>query len=351
MSAALLRAARIGMGVAAVASAFNSLSSSGVARASLIGPIGGPDPFQDKTLYFPEDLKQIDHWIEFQAKETKGQALPLAQRIIGNSFNLSVGNTVLGGKVVLPMPSNLSTDYNPDYSAQDLGLAAGQVLKPADQGIYGNVGPDSLLSGTGLSGVSGSMALGAALGGGAGAAIAGISSAAGDTNFNAFTKVTAGVAQNPHKIVLFTGVNFRDHRFSWKLSPKNRAESDAINDIINFFTYYSHPEYVAGGLFFKYPEFFDIKFHHPEYLFELQGSVCNGIQINYHGQGYAAYIRNSDGSGVPAPAEVELTLTFKETEIITKNTLRTTFKRKPNDQITKNAADTFIEENSGAFGL
>jgi hypothetical protein len=43
--------------------------------------------------------------------------------------------------------------------------------------------------------------------------------------------------------------------------------------------------------------------------------------VNYHGQGYAAYVRDFDGGGSPAPAEVELSLTFQETEIITKSTI------------------------------
>jgi len=87
------------------------------------------------------------------------------------------------------------------------------------------------------------------------------------------------------------------------------------------FTYYSHPELVAGGLFFKYPEFFRIKFHHPEYLFELRPSVCTGIRVNYHTNGIPSYIRDADGTGIPAPSEVELSVSFKETEIITKQFL------------------------------
>jgi hypothetical protein len=43
--------------------------------------------------------------------------------------------------------------------------------------------------------------------------------------------------------------------------------------------------------------------------------------VDYHPQAYAAYIRNADGSGEPAPAEVSLSLTFKETEIISKQFL------------------------------
>jgi len=352
MSAKQLRAERIAMGVAGVAAAFSALSSTGVARASLVGPIGGPDPFSDKSINFPNDLKQIDHWIEFQAQETKGQALDAVNSLLGSvgvNTKLTVGNTTNGGLVRLPMPSNLSTDYNPSYTSADLGLAAGQVLKPADQKIYNTQGPESLLKGTSLEGMTGAGALATGLGGGIGAAVAGVASGVGSTNFNAFTKVAAGVAQNPHKILLFTGVDFRDHRFSWRLSPRSRDESDAINDIINYFTFYSHPEYVAGGLFFKYPEFFNIKFRHKDYLFEMQPSVCTDIQVNYHGQGFPAYIRDANGSGTPAPAEIELSLTFKEVEIITKNTLRTQFKRTPGvPQAVSNALQQMFSQNPGA---
>jgi hypothetical protein len=87
------------------------------------------------------------------------------------------------------------------------------------------------------------------------------------------------------------------------------------------FAYYSHPEFVAGGLFFKYPEFFQIKFARDSYLFRMRPSVCTDIKVDYHSQGTPAYIRNRDGSGEPAPAEVSLSITFKETEIISKQYL------------------------------
>ena len=185
--------------------------------------------------------------------------------------------------------------------------------------MYGNrdLGQEALTGG----GLAAAAVGGAALAAPLAAAQSAAGSLGGGEAFNALLKVSAGVAVNPHKIVLFTGVGFRDHTFSWKLSPKNRAESNTIQSIIQFFTFYSHPEYVASGLFFKYPEFFRIRFHHPQYLFEIRPSVCTDIRVNYHTQGYPAYVRNADGSGLPAPAEVELSLTFKETEIVTKNSL------------------------------
>jgi hypothetical protein len=326
MSAKQLRSERLATGVAGVAAAFSALSQTSSPRVSLVGQISRPDPFQDKSLYFPDDLQTIDHWIEFTAKETQGQALPAINNIangLGFGGDLLKGaSEIIGGTIRLPMPSNVSTDYNPQYSSADLGAAVGQVLKPFDQAIYNNSSMPGLLQGSGSAGILGGGALEGAVSGaiGAGAGFA-LDKFAGSDAAKAGLKVGAGVATNPHKIVLFTGVDFREHRFSWKLSPRSRDESNRIRDIIAAFTRYSHPEFVGGGLFFKYPEFFEIKFRHPEYLFNLQPSVCTDIQVNYHSQGVAAYIRNADGSGAPAPAEIELTLSFKETEIVTKNYL------------------------------
>jgi hypothetical protein len=352
MSAKQLRSERLATGVAGIAAAFSALSGTSSPRVSLVGQISRPDPFQDSSYYFPDDLKSIDHWVEFQAQETKGVGSSALSELtdtkafqefatktpinatIGQVVKTlsNVGSTVNLATIRLPMPSNLSTDYNPQYSTPDLGAAAGAILKPYDQKIYNNSSLPSLLGGAGGDGISGTIFEGASRGA-AGATAAGVSTAVnaigGAGAAEAALKVGFGVAQNPHKIVLFTGVDFREHRFSWKLSPRSREESNMIKQIIDAFTYYAHPEYVAGGLFFKYPEFFNIKFRHPNYLFELQPSVCTDIQVNYHGQGVAAYIRDANGGGAPAPAEIELTLSFKETEIVTKNTLNKSLGRPP----------------------
>jgi hypothetical protein len=318
----ILRNARIGAGVfAGAAAGFATGEFIGGLSSGLIGGIAGADTNAGKSIWFPQELLENDHYIEFVAKQTNGVGSSFLDAVGLGGFNIG-GSTTLGGTIRLPMPSQLSTDYNPEYSDPALGAAAGMALKPSDQAIYGNptMGNQAMV-GNSLQGVGLSL-VGGALGAGLDKALGAVPKELGGANAaGALLKVGGGVAVNPHKIVLFTGVNFRTHQFSWKMSPKNRRESDAIRQIIEMFTYYSHPEYVTGGLFFKYPEFFEIKFRHPEYLFKLQPSVCKDIKVNYHGQGYPAYIRDANGGGVPAPAEVELSLTFMETEIVTKQSL------------------------------
>ena len=314
---------RISAGDAAKIGARGLLLGAGaLSLASKFGnSVGIADPYSGASVNFPEDVVQNDHYIEFKAKETKGRA--------ADFFNFNVGTTINGGTIRLPMPSNLSTDYNPQYTEQDLGPMAGAVLKPFDRAMYGNRDLETeAQQGSGMAAVLGAIGNGTA---GAlvqtATAAAGAVPGVGAEGVNAALKVFGGIAVNPHKVVLFTGVGFRDHTFSWKLSPRNRRESNDIRLICEMFKFYSHPEYLAGGLFFKYPEFFDITFRHPSYLFELEPSVCTDVRIDYHGQGFPAYIRDADGSGIPAPAEVTLSLTFKETEVITKNTLTRGFER------------------------
>jgi hypothetical protein len=304
-----LAATRAGMGV--VAGGVAALAGAGITLASLAGGGIGSDQFSGARLTFPDDLVNLDHWISFTAVQTNGQFASALDSVmqgmtIGSNYN------VAGGSIFLPLPSNLSTDYNPEYTTPNLDQVAGGILKPFDRKMYGN------------DDISGPAAAGAAM---AGIAVAATSAAAASVGLKggdaaaAALKIAGGVALNPNKIVLFTGVNFRDHSFSWKLSPKNRQESNTIRDIIRMMRFYTHPEFVAGGLFFKYPEFFHIRFNHPEYLFDLRPSVCTDIKVNYHSQGYAGYVRDSNGGGIPAPVEIELTLSFKEVEIITKNSL------------------------------
>ena len=319
------RNARIAVGVGAGAAAtFAVAKFVGGLSSGALGNIAAAPPYNGDSVKFPSELFENDHYIEFTAKKTEGGAEEALGKF-ADVFKGIKGNTVLGGSIYLPMPSQLSTDYNPDYGTPDLGPGAGMALKPADQAIYGN---DSMgmkaASGLSLAGLVG----GAITGGIGQAAVNAVNSipGSGGATGGAILKTAGGVALNQHKIVLFTGVNFREHQFSWKLSPKNRKESDDIRKIIDMFAYYSHPEYIAGGLFFKYPEFFEIKFRHPEYLFKLQPSVCKDIKVNYHGQGYAAYIRDANGGGIPAPAEIELSLTFLETEIVTKQSLNGSLK-------------------------
>ena len=97
-----------------------------------------------------------------------------------------------------------------------------------------------------------------------------------------------------------------------------------INDIINTFKYCMHPDYDDGHNTFKFPYEWIIKFS-PEIrknLYDFTPSVLTGLNVSYNGQGIPVFFQQTG-----APVQVDVSLAFKEIEIITKEKLRKEFSR------------------------
>ena len=222
-------------------------------------------------------------------------------------FGKNLGTSSLIGNINLPVPANLHTAYHIEYDTPSLG-PAGQAIKPSDRQMFG------------ISGMDNSSAAQSAVQGAAGVVAQFAKDAFNNSLVQAAGKVALGLALNPQKIVLLQGVGFRRHTFAYRLSPRNKEESDRIKAIIQQFKFSAHPSLAAGGLAFTYPDFFEITTN-SNYTFDIGPSFLESIDVEYHGQGFPAYHRNTDGSEIRAPAEVNLTLRFLETEILTRERL------------------------------
>ena len=316
-----LRNFRTGVGTAIVAGGVGAIVGGAIVAGSS-GSASSADAFSGSSFYFPENLVLFGNYMEFRAYQTVGVGGAAFDAVgLGGVFS-SIANAIGGGRtgngatIRLPLAQNLSPDYKVSYTDKDLGSnLAGTALTAGDRAMYGN----KTISGAGL-----------AQGLGAGAAATGLglmdsikkaAAALGTDAIDAALKVGAGIALNPHKILLFTGVPFRQHRFTWSLTPRNYNESLTIKNIIEAFIYYMYPSYALGGFFFNYPHFFDINFYSDTHLYKFLPAVIESVDVDYHGQGYAAYKRDVQNQNVPAPAEVKLTISFKETQIITKEWL------------------------------
>ena len=274
--------------------------------------------------YFPQDLPSLDHWIAFRiSKDVKFR-------------RQEVRKQDTQATIILPMPSNLGTQYNSQYSAEGIGPLGGfgaeqgaNIRKAVSGEMSGQQFVSSLVdsfSGEGAkSAVAGGLAnlgvqaaeegigtLAALATGGLGA---GAAAAAATQAFKAGL-AGAGIARNPHLATLFTGVNFRSHSFEYKLVPKNRFESNRLRYIIQKLKYHMAPDYAAEGHFFTYPEQFDIEFHYPNYLFDIGASVLTDFTVNYHGEGGSFYFDETN-----APVSVSLNMTFQELTINTKDNI------------------------------
>jgi hypothetical protein len=278
---------------------------------------GTPD-----TLSFPSDIGNLDHYVYFRiSKDNKFKRDEVSRRDAQKT-------------IILPMPSNLATAYNAQYSAEALGPAAGAAASVgaaartgdgqnfaaslvAAFSTEGEDGKESFAKGLanigtlaaeqeagaiigGLAGGLGGAALGAAASGALQAGLAG-----------------AGVARNPHLATLFTGVNFREHSFQYKFVPRSQAESDALREIIYAFKYHMAPDYDGSGHFFLYPEQFDIEFKNKDYLFDIGASVLTAFSVNYTGEG-ASFFFTETG----APVSVSINMSFQELTVNTKTNIK-----------------------------
>jgi hypothetical protein len=80
-----------------------------------------------------------------------------------------------------------------------------------------------------------------------------------------------------------------------------------------------HPELSTNKLFFIYPSEFEISYifegKENEYFHKFKPCVLESMDVTYGGEQYSSF---TDGK----PTEVNLSLTFKETEILTKSQVK-----------------------------
>lgn len=250
---------------------------------------------------------------------------------VNDRQNSRVGNqrvSEAGTSIALPLPGNLSTAYNAQYSNEGIG-PLGKLAFDAGAGGFNNVGEFGQNMVDRLSSISsdernaimanlGSSLAEAEIGALAATAVGGgaLGAATGAAVAQAFKggMAGAGVARNPHLAALFTGTNFRTHSFQYKLVARNEAESQAIKAIIHGFKLHSAPNYLASGHFLQYPSKWEIVIKNGpgDYLFKIGDSVCTNVEVNYTAEG-GAYFYDKSG----APVSVGLSLEMQEVAITT----------------------------------
>ena len=283
-------------------------------------------------IKFPHKLEEIDHWITFRAYQTKtiNRGEPTTMQAL--SF------------IALPIPANLMTAYDINYPGTDLGASRSEVSDLMNTASNG--APDSAIAKSAKSVATSfqegnyAEALKEATGGTldafrAGAVAVGADAIRSSQNLSIGAGAGGGIAANPHKVILFESVGLRKHSFSYKFFPQSYAEAQTLRSVIGLFKYHAAPSYARGlGIpsiggrdapeilhkhFFKYPEYWELDFHHPQFLFQIGASVLTDVSVDYHGAGVPSYARNNDREATPTA--VELKLTFAETSIVTKENI------------------------------
>ena len=142
-----------------------------------------------------------------------------------------------------------------------------------------------------------------------------------------------GVVPNPMIELLYTQPNLRNFQFDFNLYPRDEREALEVQNILQRLRFHQAPEIKTntGGFFLIPPSEFDIKFYYngkinPN-IDPISTCILEQIIINYAPAApFVAYEVDGQNSpslgGTGMPVAIQLTLMFKETQIMTKDNYR-----------------------------
>lgn len=197
--------------------------------------------------------------------------------------------------ITLHLEERPSVKYGVNYTDKDMGVLTGALV----QGSVAGVAKGSGIIGEGFARALAELLKFASLGG---------------NTLDELRELATATKTNAFRQALFESVDYRTFNFRYKFFPKSQAETDAIQRIINMFKVHMHPELSPNKLFFIYPSEFEIRYffksEENKYFHKIGTCALTDMQVDYGGDQFSSF---EDG----APAEVGLTLTFRELEQVT----------------------------------
>ena len=166
-----------------------------------------------------------------------------------------------------------------------------------------------------------------------------------------------GVASNPGLELIYGSPSFRQFKFDFLFYPRSTKEAQQVQAIINSLKFYQAPEFASqtGGRFLVPPSEFDIEFFYngkvnPN-IPKISTCVLTGIDVDYAPNGWSTYEvpgQNASVGGTGMPVATRVSLSFTETQIVTKEYLRWAETGSPTPK-----ADAFAQlnvESGGSYG-
>jgi len=143
----------------------------------------------------------------------------------------------------------------------------------------------------------------------------------GGSSIGIFNKAF-GQANNPFMEVMFTKMELRSFTYSFVFRPRNSAETDDVQAIIQLFRFHMAPELKGGNnRYLTLPSTFDIHYMYQQdqdtanennFYSKIATCVLQGVDVDYTPGGVKSF---HDG----APTQITMGLSFMETELITKD--------------------------------
>jgi len=223
--------------------------------------------------------------------------------------------------IALYMPNGLKAEYSANYKNSELGMAG--VLAPDLAGVSSI---DQLVSQLKAAGTGAAVrdTIADALAVGLTTKVAGFLSGA---DVEGATRKILGKAINPALEAIFTGVDLRNFNFNFRFTPRNESEFRTVDAIIKLFKFHMLPERTPGqniGRHLIFPSEFDLQFMfggvENAWIPFASSCVLNKLDVNYGPGGESQFLQpiEAPGGKAPPPSEINMTLTFTETEIMTK---------------------------------
>jgi len=135
-------------------------------------------------------------------------------------------------------------------------------------------------------------------------------------------KKSFGEADNPYMEVLFDAMQLRTFTYNFKFAPRNQQEAYEVQKIIQLFRFHMAPELRPGvNRYLGLPSQFDIHYmflskdgaaSENNYYNRIATCVLQDCKVNYTPNGVKSF---EDGG----PTQTTMALTFKETELLTKD--------------------------------
>jgi len=137
-----------------------------------------------------------------------------------------------------------------------------------------------------------------------------------------------GRADNPFVEVFFNSMNIRTFTYNFNFAPRNEEETQEIQQIIQLFRFHMAPELQGtNSRYLTLPSEFDIHYmykandgqgYENDYYNRIGTCVLENVSTNYTPNGVKSF---ADG----APTAIKMDLTFRETEVLTKEKINEGF--------------------------
>jgi len=129
-----------------------------------------------------------------------------------------------------------------------------------------------------------------------------------------------GRADNPFVEVFFNAMNVRTFQYNFNFAPRNESETDEIQQIIQLFRFHMAPELQENNRYLTLPSEFDIHYmykanngqsYENDYYGRIGTCVLENVTTNFTPNGVKSFANG-------APTQITMSLTFRETETLTK---------------------------------